>query len=113
MIIARALVIQTQLGGGFCGLGRTFMIGEEYLVYAYAFEEGSELWTGLCSRTTHISDSQADLVELNRLGGRQPQDPDSTPQFDFEAIPPNYYYLILGAIPVVIAVILIARRSGR
>ena len=58
----------TALDGALCGLGRTFIIGEEYLVYAYSFEEGSELWAGLCSRTTHISDAQEDLAELDRLG---------------------------------------------
>ena len=97
------LVIHTGLDGGLCGLGYFFMIGEEYLVYASAFEEGSELWAGYCSRTTHISNAEEDLAELNR---------DATPQFDFEAILPNYYYLILGAVAV-IALILIARRSGR
>ena len=108
---SQTLVVVTALEGSLCGLGRTFMIGEEYLIYA--FEEGSELWAGLCSRTTHISNAQEDLAELNQLGGRPPVDPDPTPQFDFEAILPNYFYLILGAVAVVIAVVLIARRFGR
>jgi len=107
------LVIRTALDGSLCGLGRTFMIGEEYLVYASAFEEGSELWAGLCSRTTQISNAQEDLAELNRLGGRPPEDPDSTPQSDFEAISPTYYYLVLGAVGLVITAIIVIKRWPR
>jgi len=47
-----------------------------------------------------------------RIGGRPPEDPDSTP-FDFAAILPNYYYLILGVVAAVTAVVLIAGRFGR
>ncbi len=107
------LVIRTALEGASCGLGRTFMIGEEYLVYAYASGDGSELRAGLCSRTAQISNAQEDLAVLNRLGGRPPEVSDSTPQFDFAAILRNNYYLILGAVGVAIAVLLISRRSGR
>ncbi len=108
---SQTLVVVTGLGGGYCGLGYFFVIGEEYLVYALG--EGSELSTYLCTRTTQISNAQEDLAKLNRLGGRPLGDPNSTPQFDFGSILPNYYYVILGAVAVVIAVILISRRSGR
>jgi len=96
------LVVETSLEGASCGLGRTFRINEEYLVYAFG-EEG-ELRTNLCTRTTEISNAQEDLAELNLLG---------MPSRDFRQFNLGASYVILGAITVIAVIILIARRSGK
>ncbi len=95
------LVVETSLEGASCGLGRTFRINEEYLVYA--FGEESELRTNLCTRTTEISNAQEDLAELNLLG---------MPSRDFQQFNLGASYVILGAIAV-IAVVILVRRSGK
>ena len=89
------LVIRSGLDGAFCGIGRTFLIGEEYLVYAYASQEGSELWTGLCTRTTQLSNAQEDLAALD---------------MPVLYIISNYRYLILGTVGLVIIAIIVTKR---
>ncbi len=96
------LVVETSLEGSLCGLGRTFRINEEYLVYA--FGEESELRTNLCTRTKEITNAQEDLAELNLLG---------MPSRDFQQFNLGASYVILGAIAVIAVVILIVRRSGK
>lgn len=49
-----------------CVCGFSFQIGEEYLIYAYANEDGT-LRTSMCSRTAILEGASADLVLLGNL----------------------------------------------
>ena len=60
--------VATGMGGGDCGYG--FRKGETYLVYAYGGRDGKPLATGICSRTTPVSDASEDLEFLRALPSR-------------------------------------------
>jgi len=98
---SKTLVVVTALEGATCGLGRSFMIGEEYIVYASS--EGGELRTHLCTRTAHITTAQEDLAELNTLVGGSSDDPELLSQSII-------YYLILGTVGLVITAILVTKK---
>lgn len=97
---SQTLIVVTPLDGATCGLGRIFVIGEEYLVYASG--EGGELRTHLCTRTAHITSAQDDLAELNMIGGGSSNNSDLLSGYSF--------YLILGAVGLVITAIIVIKR---
>lgn len=53
--------LTTGAGGGDCGFD--FMVGESYMVYAFATADGS-LVTSICSRTRHLRDAAEDVASL-------------------------------------------------
>jgi len=55
--------IHTGYGGGDCGFG--FVLGNQYLVYAYG--PGNELGAGICSRTAEATNTAEDLAYLSTL----------------------------------------------
>jgi hypothetical protein len=57
--------IHTGFGFGDCGF--PFKKGEEYVVYAYQSGDSTNLSTGICTRTTHISRAEEDLTGLDAL----------------------------------------------
>lgn len=64
--------VYTGLGGGDCGYG--FEKGARYLVYAHASRDGTNLSTGICSRTRPIEEAAEDLAYIKSAssarGGR-------------------------------------------
>jgi hypothetical protein len=58
------VTVDTGAGGGDCGY--PFVVGESYLVYAYAASDGT-LGAGICSRTRPVHDASTDLVYLRGL----------------------------------------------
>jgi 5-hydroxyisourate hydrolase-like protein (transthyretin family) len=58
------VAVTTGMGGGDCGYG--FVVGETYLVYAWAPSDGT-LSVGICSRTQLLATAGADLKFLRSL----------------------------------------------
>ena len=63
-------IIELADSGSSCSA--EFAEGEKYLVYAYRSEDGKELYTHYCARTTELSKAHDDLVYLNGLS-QKPQ----------------------------------------
>lgn len=61
--ITKEITISTGLGGAACGY--PFEIGKSYLIYAYGSIK-SKLSTGICSRTTILSNATKDLKILGK-----------------------------------------------
>src|SRR5439155_1014942 len=57
--------VTTGFGGGDCGYA--FKTGERYLVYAYRLKGGSQLGTGICSRTRRLTEADEDLQFIENL----------------------------------------------
>ncbi len=102
------VIVSTALEGATCGLGRSFTIGEEYIVYAGG-DEG-ELMTHLCTRTAHVSNAQEDIAALNSLGTEGPSDPSPPPGTSIQGFLINYSYLVLGSVGVTTALIFSIRK---
>lgn len=102
--VHESMYITTPPIGGTCGF--TFVEGEEYIVYAYDshYEDGGYS-TGICTRTSHLSEAQQDLDELGAgdaplpgTGGPAPdptknpvrERPDGTFNFDFAMGPQGW-----------------------
>ena len=66
-ISATEVTVYTGSGGGDCGY--SFTPGSDYLVYGYSMDgtSGSELGTGICTRTAELSYATEDLTYLNTL----------------------------------------------
>ncbi len=64
--VGSTIVIGTSRDGASCGY--TFVVGQEYLLYAFEYE--GELVTGMCGRTRPLADAQDDLAVLGE--GRVP-----------------------------------------
>jgi hypothetical protein len=56
--VGSTIVIGTSRDGASCGY--TFVVGQEYLLYAFEYED--ELVTGMCGRTRPLADTQDDAV---------------------------------------------------
>jgi hypothetical protein len=57
------VLVQTAASGASCGYH--FVTGRQYLIYAYG--DGARLGTGLCTRTTVLSQAAADLAYLQTV----------------------------------------------
>jgi LPXTG-motif cell wall-anchored protein len=88
----RRLVVMTPRESASCRFA--FQIGESYLVYAT--EQGAELTTNLCSRTSSLSQAQPDLVALG---------PGTAPTLDGvpQPSPSNSLLLALGGVSILLA----------
>ena len=56
--------VTVTTGTGSCGYG--FLIGEQYLVYAYGGPKATDLFTSVCTRTALFSQATADLKLLGK-----------------------------------------------
>ena len=62
----KSIEVTTGMGGGDCGF--SFRTGERYVVYAGDAPNIGRLYTGICTRTSPVSEAGADLEFLRRLG---------------------------------------------
>ena len=71
----KTTIVRTAANSAMCG--NYFEIGEKYLVYAYS--DGEELMTNLCSRTARLKDAKQDLNDLGTAPKPQQNCSDSIP----------------------------------
>jgi hypothetical protein len=62
-VTATPVSVRTATSGASCGY--RFVVGQPYLIYA--FDDGAQLSTGLCTRTAPLSQAAADLAFLQTV----------------------------------------------
>lgn len=67
-VSGETIEVRTGRGGGDCGY--SFELNESYLVYAW--KNGGNLSTGICSRTKRLSDAAEDLTYIRGLAEAKP-----------------------------------------
>lgn len=71
----KTTIVSTAANSAMCG--NYFEVGEKYLVYAYS--EGDELMTNICSRTARLKDARQDINDLGSALKPQKNCSDSMP----------------------------------